>query len=82
MSRKPRIAKASPRPNLDSSGKVALQHDKRVTRVSFEDAANAAGCDLDEARFNEALRKIARHKPKPDKPPEKAPETEDKKPAE
>ena len=48
---------------------------------TFTDAARALECDESEQRFNEALGKIARHKPKPDKPPEKAPETEDKKPA-
>lgn len=50
-------------------------------KIAFIDAARALKCDESEQRFNEALGKIARHKPKPDKPPEKAPETEDKKPA-
>ncbi|MCA3187397.1 MAG: hypothetical protein INF11_04770 [Methylobacterium sp.] len=49
--------------------------------ADFVAAAQALKCDESEQRFNEALGKIVRHKPKPDKPPEKAPETEDKKPA-
>ena len=53
----------------------------RSQSEAFIDAARALECDESEQRFNKALGKIVRHKPKPDNPPEKAPETEDKKPA-
>ncbi|MCU0820645.1 MAG: hypothetical protein MUF11_15325 [Beijerinckiaceae bacterium] len=56
-------------------------HDHSAQAEAFIEAAHALECDESEKRFNEALGKIARHKPKPDKPPEKTPETEDKKPA-
>lgn len=47
----------------------------------FEDVARELGCDEDEARFNAALGKIARHKPPADPPkPDKKPGK--KKPAE
>lgn len=52
-----------------------------AVQTTFEEAARALECDESEQRFNEALGKIVRHKPKPDKPPEKASKTEDKKPA-
>jgi hypothetical protein len=35
---------------------------------SFVRAARAAECDEDEARWEEKLRKVAKHKPKPDAP--------------
>lgn len=57
------------------------KHDNSAQAEVFVEAARALECDESEQRFNEALGKIARHKPKPDKPPEKAPEMEDKKPA-
>jgi hypothetical protein len=34
----------------------------------FIDAARALGCEEDEAKFNAALGKVARHKPAPDRP--------------
>ena len=39
--------------------------------TSFIEAARALECDESEERFNEALGKIARHKPKLEAPPTK-----------
>jgi hypothetical protein len=39
----------------------------------FVEAARALGCDEDEAKFNAALGKVARHKPPPDPPKASAP---------
>lgn len=44
----------------DSSGKT--QSDK------FKDAAREIGADEDEARWDDRLRKVVRHKPAPEKP--------------
>lgn len=63
-----------------STPKMQLQVNKTQSDA-FIEAARALECDESEQRFNEALGKIARHKPKPDKQLEKAPEPEDKKPA-
>jgi hypothetical protein len=41
-------------------------------RRAFIDAARALGCDESEEHFNEALAKVARHKPPPDAPKETA----------
>jgi hypothetical protein len=49
---------------------------------SFKEAARALECDESEARFNEALGKIVRHKPKPADPPATNDKpTDEKKPA-
>lgn len=41
----------------------------------FVEAARELGCEQDEAKFNAALGKVARHKPVPDKAkPEKEPD--------
>jgi hypothetical protein len=45
----------------------------------FVDAARALGCDESEERFDEALKKVAAHKPPP--PPQKDAETKKSKPA-
>lgn len=34
----------------------------------FKEAARELGCDEDEARFDEKLKEIAKHKPPPEKP--------------
>lgn len=34
----------------------------------FKQAARELGCDESEERFDEALRAVAKHKPKPDQP--------------
>ena len=47
----------------------------------FIDAARALECDESEERFNEALGKIERHKPKPEALPEKAETPTEKEPA-
>jgi hypothetical protein len=47
----------------------------------FVDAARALECDESEERFNEALGKIVRHKPKPDAQPEKTETPDEKEPA-
>jgi hypothetical protein len=39
----------------------------------FAEAARELGCDEDESHFEEALKKVARHKPPPDAPPEPKP---------
>ena len=49
--------------------------------TAFMDAARALKCDESEERFNEALGKIVRHKPKPDTPTEKAETPNEKEPA-
>jgi hypothetical protein len=36
--------------------------------VAFIELARTLDCDESEERFNEALAKVARHKPRPDKP--------------
>ena len=36
----------------------------------FIEAARKLGCDDDPAHFDEILKKVARHKPPPDAPPE------------
>jgi hypothetical protein len=36
----------------------------------FIEAARALGCDEDPAHFDEILKKVVRHKPPPDAPPE------------
>jgi len=36
----------------------------------FRQAAHELGCDDDEAHFEEKIKKVARHKPPPDAPPE------------
>lgn len=36
----------------------------------FKEAARELGCDEDEARWDERLRKVARQKPEPEKPPQ------------
>ncbi len=42
----------------------------------FKQAARELGCDENESHFEEALKKVARHKPPPDKPAEpKKPKT-------
>jgi hypothetical protein len=44
--------------------------DSQVKR--FREAARDLGCDESEERFNEALKKVARHKPvEPDEKPER-----------
>jgi hypothetical protein len=35
----------------------------------FRKAARDLGCDPDEGRFQDALRKVAKHKPQPEKKP-------------
>jgi hypothetical protein len=52
--------------------KAALQYDR------FKDAARQLGCDEDEAHFDEALKKIARHKPSEPKLPKRAKKRESK----
>lgn len=47
----------------------------------FIEAARALECDESEERFNEALGKIARHKPTPDATPEKTETPDEKEPA-
>jgi hypothetical protein len=43
---------------------------------AFVKAARELGCDEDPAHFDAALKKVARHKPPPDAPPEpKKPKT-------
>jgi hypothetical protein len=37
---------------------------------AFIEAARAIGCDEDPAHFDEILKKVARHKPPPNAPPE------------
>ncbi len=37
---------------------------------AFIEAARELGCDEDESHFEEALKKVARHRPPPDKPVE------------
>lgn len=37
---------------------------------AFIKVARELGCDEDESHFEEALKKIAKHKPPPDAPPE------------
>ena len=51
-------------------------------RKAFEEAARELGCDESEERFDETLRAVARHKPKPTDgaDPEKAAEPETTKP--
>jgi hypothetical protein len=34
----------------------------------FREAARTAGCDEDEARWDEALKRVVKHKPAPEKP--------------
>lgn len=43
---------------------------KSEQKERFEQAARELGCDEDESHFEEALKKVARHKPPPDKPDE------------
>jgi hypothetical protein len=45
----------------------------------FKEAARELGVDESEERFNEALRKVAKHKPPPD-PPETGEKPKDDKP--
>ena len=48
-------------------------------QTRFADAAKELGADEDEARFNEALKKVAQHKPTP-APPKPAKKPTPKKP--
>jgi len=43
-----------------------LDADKQVEK--FREAARALECDEDEARWNEKLKQVARHKPSPETP--------------
>lgn len=69
----------SPKPRKDAVTQGLLQavHQKRRSAVpqphklqadKFKDAARAAECDEDEARWDERLKKVAGQKPAPDKP--------------
>lgn len=49
--------------------------------AAFIEAAIALECDESEERFNEALGKIVRQKPKPDMPTEKQEAPDEKEPA-
>ena len=42
--------------------------DQRSQSDKFKDAARAAECDEDEARWEDKLRKLAKQKPEPGKP--------------
>jgi hypothetical protein len=42
--------------------------DAKSQSDKFKDAARELGCDEDEARWYERLRKVAGHKPAPEKP--------------
>jgi hypothetical protein len=48
----------------EDGGKLKGQREK------FAEAARALGCDEDPARFDEALKKVARHKPRAEAVPE------------
>jgi hypothetical protein len=53
-----------------------LVRSDRVQSQRFIKAAQELGCDEDSAHFDEILKKVARHKPPPDAPPEhKKPKT-------
>lgn len=43
---------------------------KSEQKERFEQAARELGCDEDESQFEDALKKVARHKPPPAAPPE------------
>jgi hypothetical protein len=43
-----------------------LRHEKSQLD-KFKEAAEEAQCDPDEARWEERLKKVAKHKPEPDK---------------
>lgn len=45
-----------------------MQGDTDEQARRFIEAARAAECDEDEARWQERLKRIAAHKPKPDEP--------------
>ncbi|HLZ65687.1 MAG TPA: hypothetical protein VKQ29_05615 [Aliidongia sp.] len=48
--------------------KPAPKPDDRDQRQKFIDTARELGCNEDEAAFEEALKKIAPHKPETEKP--------------
>jgi hypothetical protein len=42
--------------------------DPKTQSDKFKEAARELGCDEDEARWDETLRKVAKQKPEPEKP--------------
>jgi hypothetical protein len=47
---------------------TATQHDEMSQAERFKQAARDLECDEDEARWDAALKKVAKQKPAPDKP--------------
>jgi len=45
-----------------------LDTDNKTQLDKFKEAAREHLCDEDEGRWNEKLRKVAKHKPAPEKP--------------
>lgn len=52
------------------AGRSTKEPERGAQSKAFEDAARELGCDEDPARFDEALKKVARHKPATKKPAE------------
>jgi hypothetical protein len=53
-----------------SKKQSSTKQDAEAQSRAFTDAARALGCDEDPAHFDEALKKVARHKPVEKKPEE------------
>jgi hypothetical protein len=58
---------------MAKKSQVKKAESERDQAAAFRKAARELGCDDSEEQFQGALRKIARHKPKDEKPPERKP---------